>query len=126
MDIIKEVVESFYSKAVKDVIIGYHFRKIQEGKSHDVLNPDISFFKEHIPRIVTFWKFQLLGERPDETYNLINTHAPLKLRRGELDRWLTLFDSTLDEFSDEDLKTAWRVKLQFFAQRFRESKRIFT
>ncbi|TDJ04606.1 MAG: hypothetical protein E2O68_07900 [Deltaproteobacteria bacterium] len=123
---IKEVVESFYSKAVKDVIIGYHFRKIQEGTSENVLNPDISFFKNHIPRIVTFWKFQLLGEQTNETFNLINSHAPLKLRKGELDRWLMLFHQTLDEFENEDLKKLWQDKLSFFAQRFRASKKIFS
>ena len=126
MDIIKKVVESFYSKAVKDVIIGYHFRKIQERESKDVLNPDISFFENHIPRIVTFWKFQLLGEKTDQTYNLISSHAPLKIRRGELDRWLMLFNQTLDELADDNLKTLWREKLNFFAQRFKESDRIFT
>jgi len=126
MDKIKDIVESFYSKAVKDVIIGYHFRKIQELESPDVLNPDISFFKNHIPRIITFWKFQLLGEKTDESFNLINSHAPLKLRRGELDRWLTLFHQTLDEYENDELTYLWREKLSFFAQRFKKSDRIFT
>ncbi|RLA64839.1 MAG: hypothetical protein DRQ88_10380 [Epsilonproteobacteria bacterium] len=119
MDKIKEIVESFYSKAVKDVIIGYHFRKIQEGKSVDVLSPDISFFKDHIPRIVTFWKFQLLGEKTKETFNLVNSHIPLSIRPGELDRWLTLFHQTLDEFENDELIALWRERLSFFEKRFR-------
>ena len=42
--IIKEVVESFYREAVKDFMIGYHFRKIQETPSEEVLYPDLKAF----------------------------------------------------------------------------------
>lgn len=127
MDVVKEIVEAFYSKAISDVIIGYHFRKIQEQEAAgDVLNPPLSFFQTHIPRIVSFWKFQLYGEKPAGPFNLIATHVPLRIRKGELDRWLTLFHQTLDEFEDSDLILKWREKLSFFAERFRESDRIFT
>lgn len=81
------VVSSFYDKAKIDVLIGYHFRNI----------PD---FDTHIPRIATFWDFQLTGKsfrKVDRPYNMMGTHFPLGIKPGELGRWLLLFRKTLEE-----------------------------
>lgn len=101
------VVERFYDKAKVDVLIGYHFRNIQD-------------FDAHIPRIATFWDLQLLGktERPlSEPFDLIKVHIPLHIKRGELGRWLVLFRKTLDEETIpemEELKKNWEAKLVQF------------
>ena len=124
MSQIDKIVKSFYEKAVKDVLIGYHFRKIQEGDSEDVLNPSLIFFKSHIPRITSFWRAQLLVEKTSLTFDLIKTHAPLRINKGELNRWLMLFHQTLDEYGKSELTDLWKKKLLFFERVFQ--KRFFT
>jgi truncated hemoglobin YjbI len=44
-DLIYSVVEAFYDKATKDILIGYHFDKFSEP---EVLIP-------HLERITSFW-----------------------------------------------------------------------
>jgi hypothetical protein len=108
-DWIFNVVTSFYSKATSDILIGYHFRNIVD-------------FEDHIPRIVTFWEMQLLGkssQKTDTPFDIINAHIPLKIKRGELGRWLLLFRQTLDQqeaLSPEmgELKQEWERRLEIF------------
>lgn len=110
---IYSVVDAFYQKAKVDVLIGYHFRVIED-------------FDEHIPRIVTFWELQLLGEasRPlTEPFDVMKVHIPLGIKRGELGRWLVLFRKTLTEEIQKhpemiDLKNSWEFKLVDFEGRF--------
>lgn len=101
------IVERFYDKAKIDVLIGYHFRHIQD-------------FDTHIPRIASFWELQLLGKterKVDEPFDLIKVHIPLSLKRGELGRWLVLFRKTMEEEKIpemEELKLEWEEKLKHF------------
>ena len=110
---IYSVVDSFYQKAKTDILIGYHFRVIED-------------FDEHIPRIVTFWELQLLGKasRPlSEPFDVMKVHIPLGIKRGELGRWLVLFRKTLSERLEAhpemlELKNSWEFKLVDFEGRF--------
>lgn len=141
--IIKEVVEKFYHEAVKDFLIGYHFRKIQEIPSENVLYPELSAFSKHIPRIINFWVIQLLGSNKhpkrnslEKPFNLISSHAYLNIRTGELHRFTLLFNQTIDSFKEEekenlskeelDLLNKWKEKLDLFKQSFLDSKTIFS
>ncbi|MCY4644014.1 MAG: hypothetical protein OXB88_05295 [Bacteriovoracales bacterium] len=106
---IETVVTTFYKKAVTDTIIGYHFRHIDD-------------FSTHIPKIVHFWKLQLVGPSPEKNApntQLIKAHIPLGLKKGELGRWVVLFEETLETV---DLKTiskeSWRKKIAFFKDLF--------
>lgn len=122
--LIKNVTYSFYEKAVSDFLIGYQFRKIQEFKSADPLSPPLDAFKSHLPRIVKFWRIQLLGERlskEDKRFDLINIHKELKPNKGEVLRWVKLFYSTLDEYESDDNKEfikEWKKKVSEFEKRF--------
>jgi truncated hemoglobin YjbI len=106
---IYQVVEAFYAKAKNDVLIGYHFRIIND-------------FEEHIPRITAFWDIQLLGSTEktlSEPFDVMKVHIPLQIKRGELGRWLVLFRKTLDEQTlphpeFNELKELWLVRLIFF------------
>lgn len=108
-DWIHKVVEAFYDKAKIDILIGYHFRNIKD-------------FHQHIPRIVTFWEFQLLGNASRETgepFDLMRAHIPLGIKRGELGRWLVLFRQTLEQELQNSpemlqLKLDWDKKLEVF------------
>ena len=118
--IIEDIVDSFYKKAVTDILIGYHFRKIQTGES---LIPSLSDFAHHLPRIKIFWKSQLLKDfKSNASFNLKESHKPLKIRKGELDRFLLLFHQTLNEFQkqgpDLELFNNWKIKLNFFKVQF--------
>lgn len=106
---ILKVIESFYDKAKTDVLIGYHFRIIED-------------FESHIPRIVAFWELQLLGQSEREisgSFDIVKVHLPLGIKKGELGRWIVLFRKTLDEKTSQypemkDLKELWITKIQFF------------
>jgi truncated hemoglobin YjbI len=104
MQLIENVVVAFYKKATTDILIGYHFRKIQESKSSDPLYPELNHFSEHIPRIITFWRQQLVllldDEKPTQ-FDLLNVHRKLNIRRGELNRWVLLFKETLREIKNQ-------------------------
>ena len=123
---IQTIVVAFYQKAIKDVIIGYHFRHIED-------------FSLHIPRIITFWKWQLLGislknqgtektqkdrelqgsPGTDAPFHLIQTHRPLKIKKGEVGRWIILFEATLEAHPLQEIsKKQWRRKLRHFRQVF--------
>jgi hemoglobin len=106
MSHIHQVVSQFYDKAKNDVLIGHHFRIILD-------------FEAHIPRIVAFWEIQLLGSTGAKTppFDLINVHAPLGIKRGEIGRWLVLFRKTLEENPDP-INALWEERLQFFEKTF--------
>ena len=103
------VVDSFYQKAKTDVLIGYHFRVIED-------------FDEHIPRIASFWDLQLLGSterKITHPFDVANLHLALSIKKGEVGRWLVLFRKTLDEKvaehpEMEDLAQEWRRRLVHF------------
>lgn len=108
-DWILAVVDSFYDKAKIDVLIGYHFRNIKD-------------FDEHIPRIASFWDLQLLGKterKITHPFDVANLHLELKIKKGEVGRWLVLFRKTLDDMTAkypemEEFSRLWRERLVFF------------
>ncbi len=125
---VEEIIFSFYEKVVVDPIIAYHFRKtLQKDFNYDPLAPPIELFSGHLERITAFWKWQLgLSERADKI-SLIPTHRQLRLKKGELDRWLTLFRHTLDEKCPSlELRKKIDEKLIFFEERFRSDPFMFT
>lgn len=103
------VVNSFYDKAKSDVLIGYHFRNIAD-------------FEEHIPRIASFWDLQLLGKtdrKIDHPFDVANLHLALKIKKGEVGRWLVLFRKTLDDMVTahpemSEMADDWRTRLVHF------------
>lgn len=110
------VVQGFYDQARNDILIGYHFRNITD-------------FNDHIPRIASFWELQLLGKSSreiTESFDVINKHVPLGIKRGELGRWLLLFRKTLKAQTQshqemEELSKRWEAKLEFFEGIFSRS-----
>ncbi|MBT4790595.1 MAG: hypothetical protein HON90_03410 [Halobacteriovoraceae bacterium] len=110
--LILDITESFYTTAVKDILIGYHFRVIDD-------------FDTHIPRIADFWNLQLnssINDRANLPYDLFNTHLALKINKGEIFRWEKLFAENLDLFITknlitEDQKDIWMKKVSFFREK---------
>ena len=131
--IIEEVIKSFYSKATKDIIIGYHFRHIDN-------------FETHLPRITRFWAVQLIEMDTHTKKNIfedgvpsdiIKKHVYLKVKKGEIGRWILLFQKSIEEFFEiykpnkltivqtAELKTEWLKKSELFHRKFLDSNLLF-
>lgn len=132
-ELIYIVIETFYQKAVYDVLIGYHFEKFRD--------PEV--LKHHLERITTFWEMQLTGEvtKPLEgpQFRLLLTHLQLMIKRGELGRWIVLFHQTLDDLEEQFRRDAsaeeleqiklivveWKKRIAFFEERFKSHPQMF-
>lgn len=127
------VVESFYQKAINDVLLGYHFARFK----------DPEHLAAHLERISSFWEMQLTGNftKPllGKQFQLLFTHLQLGIKLGELGRWIVLFHKTLDELEEqfkiqanpEELReiqlliTEWKKKIHFFEERFKSHPMMF-
>lgn len=82
------LVRSFYDKLLVDDVVGYLFTK--------VIDLDL---EAHFPRLVDFWEVQLLQSGRYEG-NPMKVHLDLhqieKLTKAHFDRWLELFNATVD------------------------------
>lgn len=125
-NIIKQVVRDFYELAVNDVFIGYHFRKISTSPlSHATIQSNLKDFEDHLPKIEDFWCAQLMPSytRIYERPHVLKIHEYLKIRKGELGRWLTLFREILAKHDDHDSHEfikAWKQKVDIFERAFTE------
>jgi hemoglobin len=85
----ERLVRAFYGRALADAMIGYLFT--------DVAKMDV---EAHIPVIASFWETILLGAR---SYGggafrpHAELHAKSSLRRAHFQRWLVLWEETVDE-----------------------------
>lgn len=124
--LIKEVVFEFYSKAIVDEFLSYHFRKIPH-------------FIQHLEGIEIFWhrQFNLEVEKDSKAIkNLIEAHLHLHIKKGEVGRWVTLFLQTLDHFKQKSIHQnqdqelvflkLWENKIDHFKKIFLESHLLFT
>ena len=124
-ELIFSVVEVFYQKATSDVLIGYHFDKFSD--------PEV--LSHHLERITSFWEMQLTGETSiplDAPFHLLFTHLQLKIKPGELGRWIMLFHQTLDSLEAEVdhpnvkmMNEMWKKRIALFEERFRAHPQMF-
>jgi hemoglobin len=87
-DQIAEMVRRFYADVAQDDLLGPMF--------NDVAHVDWS---EHLPKLTAFWCRALLGQ-PGYAGNPYRAHALVHAKRSftaaHFERWLTLFDETLE------------------------------
>lgn len=88
-DDIKLLIDTFYTKVREDDVIGYIF--------NDVAKVD---WAKHLPRMYAFWEFLLIGGEsyqgnPIEPHRKL--HAMVPLTAAHFERWLALFQQTVDE-----------------------------
>ncbi len=89
---IELLVQTFYSKVMKDVILVPFFMHLD--------------FSVHLPKMVDFWCFVLIGTT-GYTTNVIEKHLHMPLQNDHFDHWINLFNKTLDElFVGENVETA--------------------
>ncbi|BDD10309.1 hypothetical protein FUAX_27410 [Fulvitalea axinellae] len=83
------LVDDFYEKVRKDPLLGPIF--------DDVMKVDWS---KHLPIMYDFWETNIFGVakykgRPIEAHAKVHDRAPME--QALFDRWLELFDKTIDE-----------------------------
>ena len=96
---IEELVNKFYDKVITDKEIGFFFTEIAQID-----------LKKHLPKMHNFWESILLGN-PVYDGNPMRVHFPLNqivaLEEHHFDRWLSLWQETLEEnFEGENVETA--------------------
>lgn len=80
-DDIQFLVDSFYEKVVKDDVLSPFFKHLD--------------FDKHLPKMVDFWEFVLLDKAGYKT-DVTQKHAHMRLKQEHFDRWLALFNETVD------------------------------
>ena len=95
---IKLLVNTFYGRVQKDELIGPIFNERIQNR-----------WDEHLAKMYTFWQTVLLD---DHTYfgRPFPPHAELPVEMEHFDRWLAIFNQTVDElFEGEKAEEAkWR------------------
>jgi hemoglobin len=90
-DDIERLVVAFYRDVAMDDVLGPIFNAARVDWS------------VHIPKLVDFWAGQLLGERGYDG-NPLRAHEPVHARTpfhdAHYQRWLEIFDGTVDRFSE--------------------------
>ena len=86
------LVDTFYGEIMKDRLLSPFFNSLH--------------LPTHLPKMVNFWSFVLLDET-GYTTNVTEKHLNLKLDKTHFDRWIALFNQTVDElFAGEKVEFA--------------------
>lgn len=93
-DDIERLMRAFYAKAIPDTLIGHYFSS--------VIQMDL---EQHLPVIVDFWETVLFGVAKYKS-NAIAVHQHLHqlsaFEEKHFERWVQLFQSTVDELFTGD------------------------
>lgn len=89
---IRTFVDTFYSKVQKDDLIG------------PVFNNAISDWQPHLEKMYLFWNAALFGV-PGFKGNPFAKHAPLPIEGKHFERWLLLFNETIDSHFEGEMAT---------------------
>lgn len=96
---IKLLVDRFYAKVQVDEILGPIFNGVIQDR-----------WPEHLKKMYTFWQTVLLKEH---TYygSPFPPHARLPVQKQHFDRWLELFNVTVDEHfhGEKATEAKWRA-----------------
>lgn len=115
---IRTLVMSFYSKIIKDDIVGPFFI----AKLGDDMESE--HWKTHLETIVGFWSSLAFGT-PKYSGNLFLPHTQLgDLKRETFERWLKLFGETLDEVYVEAIAQKFKERATIIAGNFMRNLQI--
>lgn len=108
------LMESFYQKALQDVVIGHFFTEVAPLK-----------METHIPLIVDFWE-TIIFDKAKYRGNVFGVHEHLHqvsaFKEEHFDRWIVLFKETVNELffgekaeiikqKAESIATVMKIKL---------------
>ncbi len=86
LDDIKLLVDSFYGRVRKDDLLKDIFDNVIQDR-----------WPQHLEKMYRFWQTVLLGEYTYEG-TPFPPHAPLPVSKEHFDRWIVLFESTVDTY----------------------------
>lgn len=99
---IEYIMNVFYNSALKDPSIGAFFTEIAQ------IN-----LKEHLPHICDFWEQQLFYSG-NYKKNVLQIHQELHIKKTlqkiHFDRWLHLFDTTIDQNFSGTLANLMKIR----------------
>jgi len=98
-------VDGFYSKVNQDELIGPIFDAV------------ITDWNSHLAKMYDFWNAVLFGVAGFKG-NPFARHAPLPLQKNHFERWLLLFEQTIDEHFSGELADETKKKAGMMAEMF--------
>lgn len=99
------MVDRFYEKAFADEKLAPHFKGLD--------------YPEHRPKMIAFWAFVLL-DKPGYTTNVFDKHRHMTLDKTDFDRWLHLFNETVDQLFDGEKARDAKFRASTIAWTFAE------
>lgn len=103
--LIGRVVQTFYARARDDEVIGPVFRAA------------VRDWDEHIHNITNFWSSMMLKTGRYDGRPL-RPHLRLPLEPMHFDRWLALFEATVDELCSREIADAFMIRARRIADSF--------
>lgn len=108
LDDIVLFVDQFYDKVRHDELIG------------PIFSAAIAEWGSHLQKMYAFWNAVLFGV-PGFTGNPFAKHAPLPIEKAHFERWLLVFNATLDnlfvgEMADHAKKKAEIMSIMFLSK----------
>lgn len=83
------------SKMEVEIMVDRFYEKVKQDELLSPLFAHVDWPK-HLPIMYNFWASMLLGDR-SYSGNPFQKHVPLPLKAIHFDRWLLLFNKTIDE-----------------------------
>ena len=101
---IENLLSKFYVVAIDDERIGHHFAELN--------------LETHLPIIVNFWEKVLFGKpvyfgNPLAVHQNLHEKSPLKLEHFQ--RWLEIFEQTVDELFAGEMADAAKIRAKMIA-----------
>lgn len=98
-------VDGFYNKVRQDELIGPIFNNV------------ISDWTPHLEKMYQFWNAALFGVAGFKG-NPFAKHAPLPIEAKHFDRWLQLFNETIDNYFEGEMATDAKKRAGLMAAMF--------
>jgi len=94
---IELLVHTFYESVLKDELLNPFFTSLN--------------LEKHLPKMVDFWCFALLN-KSGYTTNVTEKHMQMPLEGIHFERWLTLFNATVDTLFQGELAAEAKKRAQ--------------
>ena len=100
------MVNTFYAKVRSDELIGPIFNDVAQV-----------VWETHLPKMYSFWNSLIFG---DASYrgHPFRAHVPLPVGASHFNRWLLLFELTIDELFSGDVATHTKLRAKSIAHIF--------
>ncbi len=109
---VRKLVDTFYSKVRRDVLLAPIFEPVIGGN-----------WDHHLERMTDFWSTLLLYTKKFSD-DPLTKHLPLALTKEHFDRWLFLFQGTVDELFEGQIAQNAKSRANSIARIMKAVKNI--